>query len=101
MRSAPPWRTALATASRSNCWRSSWSRIGIGTSSPSALDLAVDRPLLAEPVGKRAKLGDGFGKLEVAVLAERHDEAADLALLLDEQALQFVEVGFDRRARSG
>ena len=34
---APPWRTALATASRSICWRSSWSLIGID-----ALSLRAD-----------------------------------------------------------
>ena len=59
-------------------------------------DLAIDRPLLAEPFGKGAKLGDGLAKLKVAMLAKRHDKATDLALLLDEQALELVEVALHR-----
>ena len=54
---------------------------------------AIDRPLLAEPLGERAQLGQRIGKLELAVAAEREEESADFALLLDQQALQLVKVG--------
>src|SRR5438309_8883423 len=71
-----------------------WHLFTLGT------DAAVDRPLLSEAVGERAKLGDGLGQLEVAMLAERHDEAADLALLLDQQPLELVQVILDLSARA-
>src|SRR5947199_3380901 len=39
---------------------------------------AIDRPLLGQPVGERSKLRDRLCELEVAVLAQRGDEASDL-----------------------
>ena len=55
-------------------------------------DLAVYRPLLAEPLGKRAKFHDRLGEFDLAVPPKRHHEAADLALFLDHQALELVEL---------
>ena len=52
--------------------------------------------MLAEARGERAQLGDGVGKIERTVAAKREDEAADLALLLDQQPLELVELGGER-----
>ncbi len=53
------------------------------------IDVAVHRPLLGEPSCKCLELFDGLRQLELAVATERGDEGANLALLLDEQPLQF------------
>ena len=46
-------------------------------------NVAVDGPVLALSLGKRAKLGDRIRKLELAVAPQGEQEAANLRLLLD------------------
>ena len=58
-------------------------------------NLAVDRPLLAQPDGQRAQVFDHFVKLDRAIAAKRRDKAADFGLLLDQQPLELGQIGVD------
>ena len=59
-------------------------------------NLAVDRPLLAQPNGQRAQVLDHFGKLDRAIPAKRRDKAADFGLFLDQQPLELGQIVVDR-----
>src|SRR4029079_15283013 len=53
---------------------------------------AVDRPLLSKPAGERLQFLDGLGELELAIAPQGQHERANLALLLDQQPLQLLQV---------
>ena len=56
---------------------------------------AVDRPMLAEPLGERRSSSTASASSSVAVAAKRRDEAADVGLFLDQQPLELLELGLD------
>src|SRR5947209_6307454 len=69
------------------------SRLAIGA------DAAIDGPLLPEPLCEGTQLGSNIAKLNGRVSPERRYEAPQLALLFDQQALEFVKIGIDCRTR--
>ena len=69
-------------------------------------DAAIDRPLLAQALGKRAKFGDRVHKFKILVPTQGKQESADFPLFLHQQSLQLVKVAIhlgprDRGALDG
>ena len=58
-------------------------------------DAAIDGPLLAKALGKRAELGDRVHKFKILVAAQGKQESADFPRFLHQQPFQLVKVGID------